>query len=715
MWQFVTSSRKRIKARHISPRRTRLYRPDYTPLEDRCLLSVSLSGSEPPVPLVGSPVTWTATASGHGPTPVYQFRVGATGGASQMIHDFSPGNTFTWNPMQQGSYDIQVTVKDSFGSATGESATATYRVDSRVVGTSAVVSPTSNPLVALYSAPPSAGSSMHVEFKPLGSNQSWSRTSELPIVPGESTNFLVAGMLPNTTYLMRHVLNDGTVSAPLTFTTGSLPTSLTFPTFTVQQPPAPGTNLTQNTVFHFGIGAAPNIVTTVATDLKGNIEWYYDPVANHFNSFGTSLVPGGTVLLLGGTPRSSQGGETRCGKSTWPATPCVRRTSTPSTPSWPRWGSTRSLTSTTTPSACPTGTRRSWPRRRGPSTSGANPLLYNGDMVIVLDQNFQVAWVWDPFNCLNTHRLPTLGEGPSDWMHANSIAWSPADGNLVVSLRNLDWVIKIDYANGTGDGHVIWRLGQGGDFRINSTDPSPWFSHQHDVTYINDTTLVLFDNGNTRRSKNRRADSRGQELVLDEKTRVATLVVNADLGNYASYTGGAQMLPSGNLNFDSPLAEQTIEVLPNGSKSYVLKMNMPGVQYRSYTYSSLYGNPANTSLPSTPIPPRLARRLAILERRARRRQALNRPGVVAGDLYLHQPEPRGRPDCPSPRNQRAYVDQAADRSRPGPGTRRRPASRRRWALWRSGSASQAHSRETDHRKNQPRMPRFLPRLREIGR
>ena len=80
---------------------------------------------------------------------------------------------------------------------------------------------------------------MYVQFKPLGPNQSWSSTAPLPIVPGESTNFLVAGMLPNTTYLMRHVLDDGTTSAPLTFTTGSLPTNLTFPTFTVQQAPAP--------------------------------------------------------------------------------------------------------------------------------------------------------------------------------------------------------------------------------------------------------------------------------------------------------------------------------------------------------------------------------------------------------------------------------------------------------------------------------------------
>ena len=34
--------------------------------------------------------------------------------------------------------------------------------------------------------------------------------------------------------------------------------------------------------------------------------------------------------------------------------------------------------------------------------------MYNGDMVLVLDQNFQVSWVWDPFDWLSTSRLPTL-------------------------------------------------------------------------------------------------------------------------------------------------------------------------------------------------------------------------------------------------------------------------------------------------------------------
>ena len=116
-----------------------------------------------------------------------------------------------------------------------------------------MVSPMANPLVALYSAPPSPGASMYVQFAQQGPTLSWQNTSPLPIVPGESTNFIVAGMLPDTTYLMRDVLDDGTVSAPLTFTTGSLPANLTFPTFTVVQPPAAGTDLSQNMIFHAGV------------------------------------------------------------------------------------------------------------------------------------------------------------------------------------------------------------------------------------------------------------------------------------------------------------------------------------------------------------------------------------------------------------------------------------------------------------------------------
>src|SRR5262249_4928927 len=179
------------------------------------------------------------------------------------------------------------------------------------------------------------------------------------------------------------------------------------------------------------------------------------------------------------------------------------------------------------------------------------------------------------------------------WLHDNAVSLSPADGNLILSVRHQDWVIKIDYENGAGDGHIIWKLGQDGDFSVNSTDPSPWFSHQHNAHYIDDSTLILFDNGNTRHASDPNIHSRGQVWRLDEQTMTATLLLNADLGNYSPALGAAQRLSNGNFSFTSGfqgqppnLFGQTIEVLPDGTKSYVLEVNL--IEYRSYRIRTLY-------------------------------------------------------------------------------------------------------------------------------
>jgi hypothetical protein len=239
---------------------------------------------------------------------------------------------------------------------------------------------------------------------------------------------------------------------------------------------------------------------------------------------------------------------------------------------------------------------------------GGTPTNYVGTMIIVLDQDFQVTWAWDAFDYLDVNRGPVLGEvlepgstEPTaavpvlpavDWLHSNAVSWSSADQNLVLSVRHQDWVIKIDYENGAGDGHVIWRLGQDGDFTVNSTDPSPWFSHQHNAHYLDDSTLIVFDNGNTRRASDPNADSRGQVWKLDEQTMTATLVLNVDLGNYSDRVGSAQALPNGNYSFTSgaqgvpPFIGQSIEVLPDGTKTYVLQVAR--ALYRSFRVRTLY-------------------------------------------------------------------------------------------------------------------------------
>jgi arylsulfate sulfotransferase len=579
-------------------------------------------GAQNRLVLVGERITWAATVS-DGPTAglVYQFSDGPVHGPFHVARDFSPDNHFTWAPMEEGRYKIMVTVKPGFAATDAESAVALDVVNSRVTGSDAVITAMSNPLVALYSAPPVSEETMHVfphelvhvEFAVASAQPSWRSTNELPSEPGKSTNFLVAGMLPNTTYEMRHVLEDGTASAPLLFTTGNLPTTLSFPTFTVQQQPGPGSDDNEDMIFHQLTKSPSNVPNPLATDLQGHVLWYYD--LSHagltFSNPAQSLVPGGTVLLIGADQYAALPGSRNILREIDLAGNSIRETNLDAVNAQlTAMGHNVIYSFTHDVQRLPNGgTAVIGLVERTVNINGALK-DYVGAMILVLDKNLQVAWTWDVFDHLDVNRGPVLGEvlqpgSPQptasvprlpavDWLHLNAVSWSPADQNLVLSIRHQDWVIKIDYRNGEGDGHVIWRLGQGGDFTVNSTDPNPWFSHQHNAHYIDDTTMVVFDNGNTRLASDPNAHSRGQVWKLDEETMTATLVVNADLGSYSGALGAAQRLSNGDYSFTlgengpeppRPPA-QTIEVTPDGTKVYDLMANRP--EHRSYRVRTLY-------------------------------------------------------------------------------------------------------------------------------
>jgi hypothetical protein len=599
-------------AAHLADGRTVLVRADPDADLSQCVLSLAPS---PPAPqLVGQQVTWTATADHCPANLVYQFSVGPAGGPSHVVRDFSPSNHFTWAPMQEGAYDVRVTVKESYQAVETASAVVHDRVNSRVTGPEAVVSPTPNPLVALYSVPPSRGEgTVFVQFSEAGDNPSWRDTDARAVVPGESTNFLVAGLRPDTAYQMRHVFGDGTTSSPLPFTTGGLPSTLAFPTFTVRQPPGPGSDLDQDMLFHQLAGSAGNVPNPLATDLSGRVVWYYDVSQSGFTRTypGQSLVPGGTVLVLGVDQYAPLPGTLDVLREIDLAGDVVRETNIDAVnPQLAALGYNPIFSFTHDVQRLPNGGTAVIGSTERTIDINGTPTDYVGMTIIVLDENLQVTWAWDAFDHLDVNRGPVLGEilhpGDTDqvaastpilpavdWLHINAVSWSPADGNLVVSVRHQDWVLKIDYENGAGDGHVIWRLGQGGDFTANSTDPNPWFSHQHNAHYIDDSTLILFDNGDTRRASDPNADSRGQVWTLDGQTMTATLVFNVDLGNYSDALGAAQRLSNGNYSFmsghqgEAPnFFGQSIEVRPDGTTAYVLEVNR--AEYRSFRVRTLY-------------------------------------------------------------------------------------------------------------------------------
>ncbi len=257
---------------------------------------------------VGTMVKWTVKATNTNPNSLtFQFNVAAPKKSFVLARDFNVGSlsSGTWTNQAyewatiagEGSYTIQVIAKD-FVSGETATQTATFKLKSRVTAGAAVANKTPNPLVALFSAPSCAsGSTMRVVFY-TGANLP-TDTPWVPCSPPVSMNTYIAGMLPSTTYSMYsqtdtrgNIVNGSTVN----FTTGALPTSLKgnfMPTFTVN---TAGTDTSSPML----LWSFTKVVVPVATDLNGNIVWYYaNPNAS---TLLTRPVAGGTMLTIQNGP-----------------------------------------------------------------------------------------------------------------------------------------------------------------------------------------------------------------------------------------------------------------------------------------------------------------------------------------------------------------------------------------------------------------------------
>jgi hypothetical protein len=236
-----------------------------------------------------------------------------------------------------------------------------------------------------------------------------------------------------------------------------------------------------------------------------------------------------------------------------------------------------------------------------------------GDAVLDIDQDGNVAWAWSAFDHLDVNRHPYFGL--PDWTHSNALVYT-ADGNLLVSMRHQSWILKLDYANGTGSGDILWRLGEviSGEeqnfakFTLLGGDSSQWFYAQHypNVLSANGTkfTLAIYDNGDFRIGSNgvqctfappSNCYSRAAIFDVDEGAMTATLVWQ-DLPGFFSFWGGSiDTLSNGDLEFDSsaPLtnsvAGQINEVTQTDNPQLVWQVNINGVStYRGYRIPSLY-------------------------------------------------------------------------------------------------------------------------------
>ncbi|MCA9940973.1 MAG: aryl-sulfate sulfotransferase [Anaerolineales bacterium] len=574
---------------------------------------VTITPNLPTGQLLGTPIQFTISVDDADPY-LYRFSAGRQGEAMHIIYDYTPDNVLTWTPIEDGLFVVQASAKNR---NTGQISTTsiTYLIRPRAP-LSPVVSFSTNNLVALYSAPKCpAGYKMRVVFIEFQTTRP-SSTDKKPCDGAHTMNFYIGGMHEGGLYFMLHQVynpqGNPVATGPVKyFIAGTVP--LIKPFAYPYVAPGPQTSYAEILVLLSPInGTDTTPAYPHARDLGGRMVWYYDHNVNQTQFM--RPVPGGTFLIRADRP-DVQG---QIMREVDLAGNVVRETTVEAVDAQIKaMGFTDDFTTFHHEARLMENgyyVMLGNNERILVDVQGPGPVDVIGDYIVVLDHEWQVVWAWNAFDHLDPARLAILDEhcvsqGPgcpplfldviaNDWTHANSVAYTP-DGNLLLSMRHQDWVVKLNYANGAGDGSVIWRLGPDGDFTLNDPDPNAWLTHQHDANYVAGNQIALFDNGNTRCAADPElCYSRGQVYQIDEVNMTASLVLNADLGNYSFALGSAEKLSNGNYHFNSgiqPVGTYLIstaqEVSPDGTTNYSLLLELGA--YRSFRMVNMYSKPGS--------------------------------------------------------------------------------------------------------------------------
>ncbi len=239
-------------------------------------------------------------------------------------------------------------------------------------------------------------------------------------------------------------------------------------------------------------------------------------------------------------------------------------------------------------------------------TTGTTSVI--GDALEDVDQSFNPDWAWNAFDHLDINRRPM---NFPDWTHSNGLLYSSDDHNLLLSMRHQNWIIKINFLDGNGSGNVMWRLGEGGDFKlVGATDPTDWFYAQHGMSYFTPNTTGVFrigmmDNGNDRIFPTGQvlcqpyAPTKAQcystmpLLELNEANMTATMITHYEppAVDFSFFGGNAELLANSNFEVDfcAPVKGAIVQELnPQGSQVVWQATTPEADQFHVYRLSSLY-------------------------------------------------------------------------------------------------------------------------------
>jgi arylsulfate sulfotransferase len=496
---------------------------------------------------------------------------------------------------------VQITMTEPALKLTSPPATVSTFDSTKPVG--GTVGPSNNPLVATYIVNAPQGATVQVQF---GTTTNYGLTTWAQPAPvaGGVAAVLVAGMRASTAYHMKATvtLPGGQTNSDVdhTFTTGALPESAR-PSLAILQPSLPNA---QPGIELLDLAAMTTTseILAFATDLEGNVIWYY-PVDTGVFPFPVKLLDNGHMLVV------LDGASTEIREVDLAGNLIYQITKPDFIAALAAAGLDIEVAN--------------FHHDIQKLPNGHLLILVNytktfedvpnviGDALIEWDIDKKApVWTWSTFDHLSLTHAPM---GTNDWTHSNAVVYSPTDGNLILSMRNQNWVIKINYQDGAGDGSILWRMGPGGDFTLPSSQSVTEFNyaqHYPTVTTPNSSgifRLMVFNNGNNRLEGPNElicgttgapaCYSSVPEFELNESAHTAQVVEEQILApSYSTCCGNAEILPNGNLEYDIAFDVNTpnvshIQELALGSTppQLVWQMDSTGpVVYRGFRIGSLY-------------------------------------------------------------------------------------------------------------------------------
>lgn len=170
------------------------------------------------------------------------------------------------------------------------------------------------------------------------------------------------------------------------------------------------------------------------------------------------------------------------------------------------------------------------------------------DYLLEVTKDGRTAWEWRVWEHLDPAEYPitAVQDNRSEWTHGNAIV-ELADGNLLVSFRNISTIVKIDRKSGA----VVWKLG------------APPLSGQHAPTPLPNGNILIFDNGPHRLDQTF-PFSRVIEVNPATNEIVWKYQEAFPPNFYSPRISNAQRLPNGNTLINEGSFGRFFEVMPGG-------------------------------------------------------------------------------------------------------------------------------------------------------